>query len=79
MATKFTPLHDRILVRRVEEAGTSRGGIIIPDSAKDKPQEGEVISFGKGKTNDEGKYEPNGRHKEPLSKCPRTLPPKSES
>ena len=55
MATKFTPLHDRILVRRVEEASTSRGGIIIPDSAKDKPQEGEVISVGKGKTNDEGK------------------------
>jgi len=39
MATKFTPLHDRILVRRVEEADTTRGGIIIPDSAKDKPQE----------------------------------------
>src|SRR5437588_4197763 len=55
MATKFTPLHDRILVRRVEEAGTTRGGLIIPDSAKDKPQEGEVISVGKGKTNDEGK------------------------
>ena len=43
MATKFTPLHDRILLRRVEEAATSRGGILIPDSAKDKPQEGEVI------------------------------------
>jgi chaperonin GroES len=52
---KFTPLHDRILVRRVEEASTTRGGIIIPDSAKDKPQEGEVISTGKGRTNDEGK------------------------
>jgi chaperonin GroES len=58
MATKFTPLHDRLLVRRVEEAGASRGGIIIPDSAKDKPQEGEVISVGKGKTNDEGKIFP---------------------
>ena len=58
MATKFTPLHDRILVRRVEEVGTTRGGIIIPDSAKDKPQEGEVISAGKGKTNDEGKLFP---------------------
>jgi chaperonin GroES len=55
MATKFTPLHVRILVRRVEEAGTTRGGLIIPDSAKDKPQEGTVISVGKGKTNDEGK------------------------
>src|SRR6204780_3913956 len=58
MATKFTPLHDRILVRRVEEADTTRGGIIIPDSAKDKPQEGEVISAGKGKSNEEGKVHP---------------------
>ncbi len=58
MAIKFTPLHDRILVRRIEEAGTTRGGLIIPDSAKDKPQEGEVISIGKGKTNDEGKVFP---------------------
>jgi chaperonin GroES len=55
MATKFTPLHDRILVRRVEEAETTRGGIIIPDTAKDKPQEGEVVSVGKGKINEEGK------------------------
>ena len=58
MATKFTPLHDRILVRRVEEEGTTRGGIIIPDTAKDKPQEGEVISVGRGKSNDEGKVFP---------------------
>ena len=58
MATKFTPLHDRILVRRVEEADTTRGGIIIPDSAKDKPQEGEVIAVGRGKSNDEGKVFP---------------------
>jgi chaperonin GroES len=58
MATKFTPLHDRILVRREEEVGTTRGGLIIPDSAKDKPQEGTIISVGKGKTNDEGKLFP---------------------
>ncbi len=58
MATKLTPLHDRILVRRVEEAETTRGGIIIPDSAKDKPQEGEVISVGKGKISEEGKVRP---------------------
>ena len=58
MATKFTPLHDRILVRRIEEVGTTRGGLIIPDSAKDKPQEGEVIAVGKGKVNDEGKVFP---------------------
>ncbi len=56
--TTFTPLHDRILVRRVEEGETVRGGIIIPDSAKEKPQEGEVISVGKGKSNDEGKVFP---------------------
>jgi len=55
---KFTPLHDRILVRRVEEATTTRGGIIIPDSAKDKPQEGEVVSVGKGKINEDGKVFP---------------------
>ncbi|HLH06608.1 MAG TPA: co-chaperone GroES [Terriglobales bacterium] len=58
MAQKLTPLHDRILVRRVEEAETTRGGIIIPDSAKDKPQEGEVIAVGKGKVNEEGKVHP---------------------
>jgi chaperonin GroES len=58
MATKFTPLHDRILIRRVEEAETTRGGIIIPDTAKDKPQEGEVVSVGKGKISEEGKVRP---------------------
>ena len=57
-ATKLVPLYDRIVVRRVEEAQTTRGGIIIPDSAKDKPQEGEVIAVGKGKSNDEGKVFP---------------------
>ncbi|MGE5110155.1 MAG: co-chaperone GroES [Acidobacteriaceae bacterium] len=58
MSSKLTPLHDRIVVRRIEEAETTRGGIIIPDSAKDKPQEGEVIAVGRGKTNDEGKVFP---------------------
>ena len=56
--TKLTPLHDRIVVSRIAEAETSRGGIIIPDTAKDKPQEGEVIAVGKGKSNDEGKVFP---------------------
>ena len=55
---KIRPLHDRILIKRVEEREAARGGIIIPDSAKDKPQEGEVISTGKGRTNDEGKTFP---------------------
>jgi chaperonin GroES len=58
VTTTFTPLHDRILVRRIEEGESVRGGIIIPDSAKEKPQEGEVISVGKGKSNDEGKVFP---------------------
>jgi len=58
VTTTFTPLHDRILVRRVEEGETVRGGIIIPDSAKEKPQEGKVIAAGKGKSNDEGKVFP---------------------
>jgi len=57
-ATAFTPLHYRILVRRLEEGETIRGGIIIPDSAKEKPQEGEVIAVGKGKSNDVGKVCP---------------------
>ena len=61
VTTTFTPLHNRILARRVEEGETVRGGIIIPDSAKEKPQEGEVIAVGKGKSNDEGKVLPPGR------------------
>jgi chaperonin GroES len=58
VTTTFIPLHDRILVRRLEAGESVRGGIIIPDSAKEKPQEGEVISVGKGKSNDEGKVFP---------------------
>ncbi|MDE1155702.1 MAG: co-chaperone GroES [Acidobacteriaceae bacterium] len=58
MASTFTPLHDRILVQRLEEGETVRGGIIIPDSAKEKPQQGKVIAVGKGKSNDEGKVFP---------------------
>jgi chaperonin GroES len=58
ITTTFTPLHDRILIRRVEENDTVHGGIIIPDSAKEKPQKGEVIAVGKGKSNDEGKVFP---------------------
>ena len=54
MAVNITPLHDRVLVRRLEEKETVKGGIIIPDSAKEKPQEGEVIAVGAGKVNDKG-------------------------
>jgi chaperonin GroES len=49
MAVNITPLHDRVLVRRLEEKETVKGGIIIPDSAKEKPQEGEVIAVGNGR------------------------------
>ncbi|MDP2120889.1 MAG: co-chaperone GroES [Hoeflea sp.] len=51
---KFRPLHDRILVRRIESDERTKGGIIIPDTAKEKPQEGEVIATGPGARNDEG-------------------------
>ena len=52
------PLHDRVLVKRLEEQETKRGGIIIPDSAKEKPQEGEVISVGPGAPDNNGKLVP---------------------
>jgi chaperonin GroES len=55
MAMKIRPLHDRILVKRVEEQETVRGGIIIPDTAKEKPQEGKVVAVGGGKVGDDGK------------------------
>ena len=58
VAIKFTPLHDRILVRRETESETVRGGIIIPDSAKEKPQGGVVIAVGKGKSNEKGEVFP---------------------
>ena len=54
----FRPLGDRVLVRRVEEEEKTRGGIIIPDTAKEKPQEGEVIAVGPGARDDNGKIQP---------------------
>jgi chaperonin GroES len=54
----FRPLHDRVLVRRIEAEEKTAGGIIIPDSAKEKPQEGEVISVGSGARSDDGKITP---------------------
>ncbi|QDL93257.1 co-chaperone GroES [Paroceanicella profunda] len=50
----FTPLHDRVLVRRIEADAKTTGGLIIPDSAKEKPQEGEVVSVGAGATGEDG-------------------------
>jgi chaperonin GroES len=52
--TKVRPLHDRLLVRRIEEDETAKGGIIIPDTAKEKPQKGEVLAVGSGKILDNG-------------------------
>jgi chaperonin GroES len=49
MAVNITPLHDRVVVKRLEEKESVKGGIIIPDSAKEKPQEGEVVAVGEGK------------------------------
>ena len=57
---KFKPLQDRMLVKRLEEQETKKGGIIIPDTAKEKPQEGEVIAVGPGKVTDDGKLQPMG-------------------
>lgn len=54
----FRPLHDRVLVRRVEENAKTPGGIIIPDTAKEKPQEGEVIATGPGVRNEDGRLTP---------------------
>ena len=58
MATNLRPLGDRVLVEPVEEKEVKKGGIIIPDSAKEKPQEGVVIALGTGKTDDKGKKVP---------------------
>ena len=55
---KFRPLHDRVLVRRIEGVEKTAGGIIIPDTAKEKPQEGEVIAAGAGTKSEEGKLTP---------------------
>ena len=54
----FRPLHDRVLVRRVEAEEKTAGGIIIPDTAKEKPQEGEVVAVGPGARDDSGKVQP---------------------
>ena len=55
---KFRPLHDRVVVRRVEEDTKTAGGIIIPDTAKEKPQQGEVIAVGPGARDEQGKVVP---------------------
>ena len=58
MATKIRPLHDRLIVERIEETEQQVGGIIIPDTAKEKPQQGRVLAVGKGKVQDDGTVVP---------------------
>lgn len=58
MSVKIKPIGDRVLVKHIEEKEQSRGGIIIPDSAKEKPQEAEIIALGTGKKDDDGKPQP---------------------
>ena len=55
---KIRPLQDRVILKRIEEEEKSKGGIIIPDTAKEKPQEGKIVAVGKGKVNDDGKITP---------------------
>ena len=55
---KFRPLHDRVVVRRIEDDERTRGGIIIPDTAKEKPQQGEVVAVGPGAPDEKGKVQP---------------------
>ena len=55
---KFRPLHDRVVVKRVEEEGKTKGGIIIPDTAKEKPMEGEIVSVGPGARDEKGALVP---------------------
>jgi chaperonin GroES len=57
---KFRPLHDRVVIRRIEEIGKTTGGIIIPDTAKEKPMEGEIIAAGPGARNESGALVPLG-------------------
>ena len=58
MAMKIRPLHDRVVIRRMEEERTSAGGIVIPDSATEKPSRGEIIAIGTGKIMEDGKVRP---------------------
>jgi chaperonin GroES len=57
-STNFRPLHDRVVVRRVESEAKTKGGIIIPDTAKEKPQEGEIVAVGTGTRDDKGNITP---------------------
>jgi chaperonin GroES len=60
---KVRPLHDRLLVKRIEEENQTKGGLIIPDTAKEKPMQGKIIAVGKGKVDEEGKLRPLDVHR----------------
>jgi chaperonin GroES len=60
--TKIRPLHDRILVKRIDEEAKTKGGLIIPDTAKEKPMEGKVLAVGKGRVDEDGKLHPLDVH-----------------
>jgi chaperonin GroES len=60
---KVRPLHDRLVVKRIAEEDKSKGGLIIPDTAKEKPMEGKVIAVGKGKVDEDGSFRPLDVHK----------------
>ena len=60
---KVRPLHDRLLVKRIEEEEKTKGGLIIPDTAKEKPMEGKIIAVGKGKVDEDGKLRPLDVHR----------------
>jgi chaperonin GroES len=60
---KVRPLHDRLLVKRIEKMETTKGGLIIPDTAKEKPMEGKIIAAGKGKVDEDGNRRPLDVHK----------------
>ncbi len=68
------PLHDRIVVKRIEEEENKIGGLFIPDSAKEKPQQGEVVAVGKGKRADDGKLIPLGRARPATASCSASIP-----
>jgi len=68
MAATIRPLHDRVLIQRIDEAEQVRGGIIIPDTAKEKPQQGEVMAVGDGKINEDGTRRPPDVKRLPIAK-----------
>ena len=76
---KIRPLHDRILVKRIEEQEVKKGGIIIPDTAKEKPQEGKVVAVGNGKVDDDGKRSRSTSRPATRSSSASTPAPRSRS